>query len=415
MPYVLGIDINGTNMSAAVSRAMGSSWSWPEVVWLDSQACTVPTVLHVLGSGSFTVGEPDRAMADGGRIARGFVHRIGDDVPLAVAGEPCLPQTLVALMTMWVIERMMAREGDHPEHIVLSHPAGWGPYRIQLLHEALCDIGLAGVELLPESAAVTEIHASRTHTGHLLGVYSLGNNDFSTSVVRRARPAGFEVLRSLAGVEPFGGEDFAQALADHVRDLLGREFGAKYLDDPQVKIAMLALKGECLRARERLTVVGETDVVLHLPEGPTRVPVTRTAFEELIRPTLRLTVDCMLRTVRSAGLQPSQLDGVLLVGGAARIPLVAELLAEEFPAPMTAETDHPLAAAAGAALAAGRTVSSPIASDYDMPAVASAYADGYEAEDFEAPRPPVRVTKLKLSRRRSAPGLVHARSFTLFS
>jgi molecular chaperone DnaK len=433
MAYVLGIDIGGTCTSAAVCRFMGPTWSRPEIVRLDPQSAVVPSVLHVSATGSLTVGDPSQGgpLVDGSRIARGFMRRIGDDVPLVVAGEACMPQTLAAVLAMWVLERVLAQEGAHPEHIVVTHPASWGSYRKQLLHEALWEIGLTNVTLLAKPVTAAESHSFQGFTGRVLGVYALGGTSFATSVVRRTQPAGFELLGCQEGVEPLGGVDFDEALTGHVRAAIGRQLGAGQLDDPRVRLALFGLRGECARAKEQLTAATETEIRVQLPEGLTQVPISRAEFDEMIRPALQLTVDTLDRTIRSVGLQSDQLDGILLVGGSTQIPLVAELVAARFPGPITVEADPQVAVAAGAALAACQILSlasrrrhdpnwrrQPVPIEYSdgdsskLPPEASEHGEDEQREP--PPRPPVKITPLDLPKPRSGPRLVPGRSFKAF-
>jgi molecular chaperone DnaK len=432
MAYVLGIDIGGTHTTAAISRLVGPSWGSPEIVTLGPQSPAVPSVLHVSATGALTVGDPGRdgPLVDGARIARGFMRRIGDDVPVIVAGEACKPQTLAAVMAMWVVERVQADQGGQPEHVAVTHPTGWGAYRRQLLHEALREIGLTQVTLLAAPVAAAESHSFHGFTGRTLGVYALGGTGSATSVVRRTQPAGFEVIASAARVEPLGGADFDEALVDHVRRALARQLGARQLDDPRIRLALSGLRGECGRAKERLTEAGETDVGVPLPTGPVRAPVTRAEFEEMIRPALQFTMDTLDRTIRSGGLRADQLDGILLVGGSARIPLVAELAAARFPASVAVAPDPQATVAAGAALAAcqilalagrrrpepNRRRSPAYAAAVEAPKVPQQSRRHGEDEQREPPpRPPVKITPLNLPRMRPASRLVPGRGFTSFS
>jgi molecular chaperone DnaK (HSP70) len=431
MAYVLGIDIGGTRTTAAISRLVGPSWSSPEIVKLGPRSPAVPSALQVSATGSLTVGDPGRdgPLVDGARIARGFFRRIGDDVPVIVAGEACLPQTLAAVMAMWVVERVQAEEGGPAEHIVVTHPAGWGAYRKRLLHEALREIGLIQVSLLARPVTAAESHSFHGFTGRALGVYALGGTGSAASVVRRTRPAGFEVIACTDAVEPLGGADFDEALTRHVRAALARQLGTRQLDDPRFRLALSGLRGECGRAKERLTETGQTDVVIPLPTGPARIPVTRAEFEELIRPALRYTVDTLDRTIRSGGLRPDQLDGILLVGGSARIPLVAELVAARFPVSVAVEPDPQATVAAGAALAACQILAlagrrrrephrrhSPATIGYpagEAPKVPQqSRRHGEDEQQEPPPRPPVKITPLNLPRMRSAVRLVPGRGFT---
>lgn len=429
MAYVLGIDIGGTCTSAALCRRVGPSWSAPEVVMLGARSPVVPSALYVSATGSLTVGDPglDGPLVDGSRIARGFMRRIGDETPLVVAGESCKPQTLAAVLAMWVVEQVVAREGADPEHVVVTHPPGWGSYRKQLLHEALWEIGLTRVTLLARPVTAAESHSFHGFAGRTLAVYALGGTSFTTSVVRRTQPAGFEVVTCQEAVEPLGGLDFDEALTDQLVAALAEQLGAAQLDDPRVRLALFGLRNECCRAKERLTAATETEISVQLPHGCVRVPVTRAGFEELIRPSLKLTVDSLDRTVRSCGLRPDQLDGVLLVGGSARIPLVAELVAARFPGPVTVAADPQLAVAAGAALAACQILTlasrpQPAPEWRPRPAPIEYRADdllpvpqegpdrGEDEQSDPPPRPPVKITPLRLPKARSAPRLVPGRS-----
>ncbi|MET8832625.1 Hsp70 family protein [Micromonospora sp. NPDC004540] len=400
MPYVLGLDIGNTGTAATVARRRGGTWARPEVVALGGGSAVVPSVLHLAPDGSLLVGEP--ATDDRSRTTRDFVRRVGDDVPLLLGGEPCPPETLVAELAAWVVHRVSAHEGGFAEAVVLSHPAGWGPHRRELLHRALWDLDLRTVTLLPSTVTVAESHASRGFPGSTAAVYALGGNTFEAALVRRNARGRYETFGLPQGLATLGGTDFDEALAEHVRGALGRELaGEAYPSLP-------GLLAECDRVKRELTVGTETDVMLTLPTGPVRVPVTRAQFEEMIRPAVRATVDLLVQTVHSAGLTPTQLDGVLLAGGSARIPLVTELLGAALPVPVEVEPDPQLTAATGAALAACQVVSprsrrpapapapAPV-SDAGPAVPAWRHAEPDQPVHGEPPaRPPVRITPLNL-------------------
>ncbi|PZF86934.1 Hsp70 family protein [Micromonospora deserti] len=353
MPYVLGIDIGNTTTTAAVARRRAAAWSRPEAVPLGAGTAALPSVLHLSADGTLTVGEP--GVDDGNRTARGFLRRVGDDVPLLLAGEPCPPHTLTAVLAAWVAERIVDREGEPAEAVVVSHPAGWGRHRRELLHRALWQLGVGDVTLLPRTVTVAESHAARGFPGDTAAVYALGGDTFEAALVRRNQRGRYETFGLPQGLDCLGGADFDEALAEHVRAALGRELAAA--GPGEAYATLRGLLPECERAKRELTVGVAADVLLTLPNGPARVPVSRARFEELIRPAVQATVDLLVRTVHSAGLAPAQLDGVLLAGGSARVPLVAELLGAALPVPVEVEPDPQLTAATGAALAACQVVS----------------------------------------------------------
>ncbi|MEV0807826.1 Hsp70 family protein [Micromonospora sp. NPDC050200] len=410
MAYVLGIDIGSTNTAATVARRRGATWMRPEVVALGGSSATVPSALHLSADGTLVVGES--VAEDGTRTARGFVRRVGDDVPLLLAGEACPPQMLTAVLAAWVVEQVLDREGGSAEAVVLSHPAGWGRHRRELLHDALWQLGLGNVTLLPRTVTVAESHAARGFPGSVAAVYALGGNTFEAALVRRTPRGTYETFGFPQGLDWIGGADFDEALAEHARTTLAQELAA--LGPRQTDATLRGLLPECERAKRELTVGTETDLLMALPNAPVRVPVSRVRFEDMIRPAVQATVNLLARAVHSAGLLPAQLDGVLLDGGSTRIPLVAELLAAAFPVPVEVEPDPQLTAAAGAALAACQVVSPrPRHPEPDIgptpiggvglaavPAVAAQPGPDHDrpSRSEPPPRPPVRIAPPELPR-----------------
>ncbi|MEK8104763.1 Hsp70 family protein [Micromonospora sp. M12] len=201
---------------------------------------------------------------------------------------------------------------------------------------------------------VAESHAARGFAGSTAVVYALGGNSFEAALVRRTRaartrrsaPTGSRLdrrrrLRRGAG----------RARPYHAGPGAGHDRASRH------QAALRGLRAECDRVKRVLTVDLTADVVLTLPSGPARIPVTRAQFEAMIRPTVQATVDLLLRAVRSADLTPTDLDGVLLAGGSTRVPLVTELIGAAFPVPVEVEPDAQLTAATGAAMAACQVVS----------------------------------------------------------
>ncbi|GIJ79805.1 Hsp70 protein [Micromonospora phaseoli] len=401
MPYVLGIDIGNTSTVAAVARHRDGSWSRPEPVVLHTASATLPSTLLLSVDGTFTAGEVGAA----NRTARDVLSRVGDELPLLLAGEPYRPEALLALLAGHVVDQVHQGEGQPAQAIVLSHPASWGRYRRDLLHHALWESGLGSVTLLPRTVTVAESHAARGFPGGVAAVYALGGGTFEAAVVRRNSRGRYETDGVPQGLTRLGGVDFDEALATHVRSVLARELAAA---GPAAGEALRTLPAECERAKRDLTSGSQTDVVLPLPSGPVRTPVTRLQFEELVRPAVQTTVELLLCAVRCAGLAPARLDGVLLDGGSSRVPLVAELLvAAGFPVQTT--PDPQTAAATGAAAAATQILAPrppppgppPSAGGLvrTAPSPPGGGVDDLSSRDEPPPRPPIRYAPLELPKR----------------
>jgi molecular chaperone DnaK (HSP70) len=387
MPYVLGIDIGSHRTAAAIAHLRGEE---AEVVRLGGRSATVPTALRVTPDGPVPTREDDPD------TVRGFFRRVGDDVPVHVAGQAYRPQTLAATLVRWVVDEVTDREGEPPERVIVAHPAGWGPYRTELLHETLWRAGLDRVTLLPEPVAAAEGYASAqpVAVGGNLAVYGLGAAHCGCAVVRRTAEAEFEVLAAAETGEPIGGADLDDALTDRVRAELGEPFTELPAGDAALRMAMSWLRRQCVVAKEELSGAEEATVRVALPQARRDVRVTRDEFEGAVRPMLDVTVELLLDTVATAGLSPAELEAVLLVGGSVRVPLVGRLVAASTPGRVAIEADPELSVAKGAALA-GRSIVVPTAPTSGYPAPLSVPPEEPERESEQPPpRPPVRLTPL---------------------
>ena len=138
MSYVLGIDVGAARTSAAVARPGSDD---VEPVDLGDGGCGVASVLHLGADGSLDVGAAAERWADGEpeRVVRGFPGRIGDDVPMLLAGEPWAPEELTAWLVRWVVDRVAEREDGPAAGIAVTRPATWDDDRIELLAGALAE------------------------------------------------------------------------------------------------------------------------------------------------------------------------------------------------------------------------------------------------------------------------------------
>jgi molecular chaperone DnaK (HSP70) len=352
MPYVLGIDVGTSRTRAAVSRHTPTGWSDPVPLPL-----SVPTVVHLAPNRAAAVGDEAARHADGDptRIARGFVARIGDDVPLVLGGTPCPAQELTAVLIRWVAERVAEREGGPAERVVITHRAGWGAHRTALLHHELTRQGLTGVTLVPEPVAVAEGHLPQLAVGALLATYGLGATTADAAVVRRTED-GFELVSHAE--EPLGGSGFDDAILECVRAEVGSALDRLDPTEPAAWLALAQLRGSCAGAKELLSTEPEVIVPVGLPDGPVDTRITRADFERIVRPAVAAGVGLLPRVLRSADVRlPASPVAVVLSGGSVRIPLVAELVAAACPAKLVMGSDTTVAL--GAAAAARRLVSGP--------------------------------------------------------
>ncbi|HET9116785.1 MAG TPA: Hsp70 family protein, partial [Pseudonocardiaceae bacterium] len=360
-----------------------------EVVALSSRMPSVSSVLFLAADGSVVVGEAAerRALTDPDRVVREFKRRIGDDTPLLVGGQPHAAQDLAAMMVRWVVDRVTERQGGSPDRIAITHPAGWGPYKKNLLSCALGAVGLTDLTLMaePEAAAVSYAVQERVEADSTIAVYDLGGGTFDAAVVRKTGSGSFTLLGSADGLEQLGGADFDEAVFTHVQGVLSTQqnsarWDALDTEDPNVLSGLARLRRECIEAKEALSSDTEVSIPVLLPGVSAHVRLVRSEFEDMIRPALEDTVDSLSRAIDSAGLDSADLGSVLLVGGSSRVPLVSQLVSARLGCPVVVDADPKTTIALGAALSmAPQTQPSPIvtmsAADPALPTAAEQLPD----------------------------------------
>jgi molecular chaperone DnaK len=322
----LGIDFGTSNTVAMLRSPDGRT----RPLLFDGSPL-LPSAVHLAADGATQVGrDAERA----GRLEpAGFEpnpKRRIDDGTVLLAGQGLAVPALIAA----VLSRVAAEAGRPMGaglDLRLTHPAGWGERRRAILVDAVDRAGLPAPRLVAEPVAAaaysTAVLCGALPVGGSLAIYDLGGGTFDAAVVRRTH-TGFEVLAA-QGLATVGGLDFDQAVVEH----LGRAYGGPAdgrwdrllnpADDAGRRLRAL-LYDDVRAAKEALSRAARADV--HVPVLDVRAHLTRDELEQLIRPNLAQTVDCLARTIDAAGLSPADLVGVFLVGGSSRIPLAAHLI-----------------------------------------------------------------------------------------
>ena len=195
MGYRLGVDL-GTTFTAAATFDLGSGKP-PSMLGLGNRALQIPSVLFLQEDGEFLVGEAAerKGAIDPARVVREFKRRMGDPVPMLVAGTPFSPQALTARLLAWVVAAATERQGSAPDEVVLTFPANWGAYKRDLLDQviAMADVGPARTCPEPQAAAVPYARAGSARPGARVAVYDLGGGTFDVCVLEKTA-TGFTIL-----------------------------------------------------------------------------------------------------------------------------------------------------------------------------------------------------------------------------
>lgn len=372
----LAIDFGTSNTVAAVRTTPGTPGrlltieGWPllpSAVWL------APDQTLVVGR------EAERqARLDPSRYEPNPKQRI-DDVEVLL-GSTVVPVTeLIAAVLRRVADEATRQLGGPPDRVVLTHPADWHRIRCNTLRAAARAAGFPGpVQLLAEPVAAAAHFAGLDgqdrpfSPGQSLAVYDMGGGTTDIAVVQRTEQ-GWQVLAE-AGLTDIGGRDVDHALLEHIRRTVGPDRPEwdelLHPTTPRARRTARALADDIRAGKEALSRYAQTDIPL--PEPLPDAHVTREELEQLVRPHLERTVSLLSGTIAAAGLSPQQLTGIYLVGGATRMPLVAQLIAERLGVVPTAVESPETSVAMGALI-------TPVDPDFTDPAPPPTSLSGWSA------------------------------------
>ncbi|EDM74246.1 chaperone protein HscA [Plesiocystis pacifica SIR-1] len=229
---------------------------------------------------------------------------------------------------------------------VITVPAYFDDGQRQATKDAGRIAGLEVFRLLAEpTAAALAYGLDQAEGGQgLFAVYDLGGGTFDISILR-LRDGVFQVLAT-GGDSALGGDDFDRALGAHLAALAG--FDETRQPSP-AQLQELALTSRA--AKEALSDAETTTVTLEQCDLAA-TEVTRAQFEALIEALVKRTIKACRATLKDAGLAKAELDGVVLVGGSTRVPLVRRLVEKAFGKPPLADIDPDKVVAYGAAIQA---------------------------------------------------------------
>ena len=373
MSYSLGVDLGTTFVASAIAHG-----SRVEMFTLGDRTVVTPAVVYARDDGTLVTGEAAnrRAVSSPDRVGREFKRRLGDPTPVMLGGAPHAVTALLAALLTDAVTRVTATEGGRPDHVVLTHPANWGPYRRELFDEVPQLAGLTEARMVTEPEAAAAHYAAARHLadGDTVAVYDLGGGTFDATVLRKrgsgTAAVGIDILGTPEGIERLGGVDFDDAILAHINYTSGGALSELDLSNPQTAIALARLRQDAILAKEALSVDTEATIPVFLPNRHFDVRLTRSEFEDMIRAQIESTIGALTRTLRSAHVGPDELSAVLLVGGSSRIPLVGQMITEALNRPTLVDAHPKYAVALGAATLASELAAAEAAAPQGRPAAA---------------------------------------------
>ena len=348
---VIGIDLGTTNSEVAIL-----SGGRPEVVREDGDAI-LPSCVGLDEAGNVIVGRRARnqsAVAPE-RTVLSIKRLMGSGEQVSMGAQTYTPQEISAFILKALKERAARALGHDVRKAVITVPAYFTDAQRQATREAGQVAGLEVVRIINEPTAAALSYEGRGKESRRILVYDLGGGTFDVSVVA-IEEGVVEVLAS-TGDNHLGGDDFDRLLAErldaHVETELGIH-GARENRLLQARLRRASEEAKIALSSQPYARV-EEDHIATVDGEPKHLSceLNRPDFEQDLEELLARTMQSVTTALDDAGVRPSQLDRILMVGGSTRIPRIARLLAERLGQEPHGEVDPELCVALGAAVQAG--------------------------------------------------------------
>ena len=322
MSKIIGIDLGTTNSCVAVFEG-----GEPVVIPNPEGARTTPSVVAFTKNGERLVGQVAKrqAITNPDHTVSSIKRKMGSDYKVTIDGKSYTPQEISAMILRKMKSDAEAYLGQPVDKAVITVPAYFTDAQRQATKDAGKIAGLDVLRIINEpTAAALAYGVDKDKDGKIM-VFDLGGGTFDVSLLEISDGV-FEVLAT-AGNNHLGGDDFDQRIIDWMADSFKAEHGIDVRGD---KMVLQRLKEAAEKAKIELS--GMTSTNINLPfltataSGPVHfeTTLTRAKFNELTADLVDATMQPTRQVLSDAGLKPSDVDKVLLVGGSTRIPAVQE-------------------------------------------------------------------------------------------
>ena len=320
---ILGIDLGTTNSAFAVMEG-----DEPEIISNAEGDRTTPSVVAFSDDDERLVGKPakNQAVQNPDRTIQSIKRHMGeDDYTVAVEGEEYTPEQISAMILQKIKRDAEEYLGDDVEKAVITVPAYFNDKQRQATKDAGEIAGFDVERIVNEPTAASMAYGLDDESDQTVLVYDLGGGTFDVSVLDLG--GGVYEVVATNGDNDLGGDDWDEALIDHLADEFQNDHGIDLREDRQ---ALQRLKDAAEEAKIELSNKKETTVNLPFitatDSGPVHLEqsVTRATFENLTADLLDRTVDPTEQALSDAGYSTGDIDEVILVGGSTRMPQVQQ-------------------------------------------------------------------------------------------
>ena len=253
------------------------------------------------------------------------------DARVKAGGKELSPPELSAMVLQKLKQAAEEYVGQSVTRAVITVPAYFNDAQRQATKDAGQIAGLEVLRIVNEPTAAALAYGLDKKTDETIAVYDFGGGTFDISILEVGE--GVVEVKATHGDTHLGGDNLDQEVIDWIVGEFRREEGIDLGRDP---MALQRLKEAAEKAKMELSTVVETEINLPFitagASGPKHLQkkLTRARFEQLVEGLLQRTVEPVRQALRDAGLEPSQIDEVVLVGGSTRVPRVQAIVKELF-------------------------------------------------------------------------------------
>ncbi len=323
MGKIIGIDLGTTNSCVAVMEG-GEAVIIPNA----EGNRTTPSVVAFTKDGERLVGETAKrqAITNPDRTIMSIKREMGKDYKKTIDGKDYTPQDISAMILQKLKADTESYLGEKVTEAVITVPAYFTDSQRQATKDAGRIAGLEVKRIINEPTAAALAYGMDKEEGHSkIMVYDLGGGTFDVSLLELGDGV-FEVLAT-RGNNALGGDDFDQAIIDYIAEEFKKEQGVDLKAD---NMSLQRLKEAAEKAKKELSTTMTTNLNLPFITATSAGPIhlnmdlTRAKFDELTAHLVEKTIGPVKDALKDAGLQPSEVEKVILVGGSTRIPAVQE-------------------------------------------------------------------------------------------
>ena len=375
MGRVIGIDLGTTN--SCVSIMDGPQ---PKVLENSEGARTTPSMVSFDEENSRLIGQPAKRQAvtnpentlfaikrligrpfndpatkkDIDMVPYSIVKGKNGDAYVEASGESYSPSQISAFILQKMKETAEDYLGEKVEQAVITVPAYFNDAQRQATKDAGKIAGLEVLRIINEPTAAALSYGLEKKEGKMIAVYDLGGGTFDISILEIGDGV-FEV-KSTNGDTFLGGEDFDLTLVNFLADEFKKDHGVELRGD---KLALQRLKEAAEKAKIELSSAAQTEVNLPFitadQSGPKHLTLklSRSKLESLVEDLVQRTIAPCKEALKDAGINASEIDEVVLVGGQTRMPKIRETVQDFFKKEPNMSVNPDEVVAMGAAIQAG--------------------------------------------------------------